>query len=356
MNINIDPSLFHMASCKIAISLVSYTEVKEMMRNVPPNDFEISYEQWVEFINTTINKITFFTQSVPTLLRDKAIKGIIKPIAFEIVKWINYHNEFKAIDVDLQTCLQWKTVGKINRLETARKLVQSENLDITTRFLLACKYCLTESLENTEGYSGPFLETLWARMSNAEKDLCTKNAREAYNSENYLISWWINRLKGSEDRSFPENSFFTDYNNADALYYFWSRMTDRSKRKDCLERVLDRCLFRNENLHFWLSKMDSEDCRRRFYVTRTRMVLLYFLEWPFQHVFMNVAKILFDYLPNVDFFSILCFIHLKVHTEVQDFEYQTLLLDFWNAATDTNKQYVRSRSCFSQVMVLMGIE
>lgn len=82
--------------------------------------------------------------SLPEMLKSKLL-CFIKPIGLQLLVWIDYlGHEFYFDEVPFK--VHWSPLGTIDRAKTAEMLVRDENIDLHTRFEIACRFCLESDI------------------------------------------------------------------------------------------------------------------------------------------------------------------------------------------------------------------
>ncbi|GFU24543.1 uncharacterized protein TNCV_2264951 [Trichonephila clavipes] len=313
------PSLQHILHVKIASIICRIPEVKASIVESRNKLHFSPSQEWTALINKKISLL-----GLPSLLQ-KRIDHLILPISLTMIEWLSYHLSILGFEDDLLNCLHWKSDGTIDELETATSLVRNENIRIDRRFNLACIYCLENDIRE-----------LWKKLYWYQQH---------YLSRNELFSltqcYWIPYLRGMRTNRY---NFYC--RNTVALKYFLKREEEPRKRYRCLKQFILQSGMKPSVVRFCLFKMAPEE-QEKIFKKYPAEVLMSFLEWPFQNLFLDVADHLWSYLPKGSFFSIMHFIHKKkIMNEWQDFDYEDLLFEFWRRSPTDFKNYVNENNEF----------
>ncbi|GFU94608.1 hypothetical protein TNCV_2984021 [Trichonephila clavipes] len=126
-------------------------------------DFE---EIWSEVIRKEMSAFC-----IPFTLQDDII-ALIKHMLREIYKWIMDHAGFFIEDIEESFKFYFNADGTVDRVKTADFVINSEELDEETRFVLACQYwsswdvlALFKNLQESER------EQILQKYSRANEDL-----------------------------------------------------------------------------------------------------------------------------------------------------------------------------------------
>ncbi|GBN75167.1 hypothetical protein AVEN_272728-1 [Araneus ventricosus] len=126
-------------------------------------DFLYVLQETVEVkIKNKISKLIF-----PETLK-RRLNLIVRPIGLQIVQWKNCMEQYigdSGENLSLLKQLCWTSAGALAYKETAQNLVRLKTIDIVDSFIIACTYCLADSLpaiweELPEEYTWHFCDNL----------------------------------------------------------------------------------------------------------------------------------------------------------------------------------------------------
>ncbi|GFS31001.1 uncharacterized protein TNIN_443922 [Trichonephila inaurata madagascariensis] len=280
-------------------------------------------KKWEDLVESKIS-----ATSLPPPLQTKLFT-VVRILTFEIDNWVKDHSGFFPFCSEFQGSLQWKSRGKIDRKKTAEVLVSNEALQRPYRYKLACLYDM-----DSESHS------LWDTMSSSEKKkLWTKNKQLPY--------WFVNDFLHSETP--PE---------AD------KEQTPLFHRKTFSEFFLSRKLKYLSNSIFWKT-MDFEDLllclsetdastREDVFKNCALHLLEYFLDWPLQNEFVDVADLLWSYLSEHNFRELLELILGRMMVGWMDYDYASLLRDFWSHSPAHYREFIKQDSIYESLVLAMN--
>ncbi|GBN01431.1 hypothetical protein AVEN_3181-1 [Araneus ventricosus] len=267
----------------------------------------------------------------------KRIMHLVRPIGSGILNWQVYHEDNfiaagEVFDLHILQQLRWTYAGAIDYRKTAEELVRLEMFDVKKRYELACFYCLEKYIpllweEVSEEYEGRFHEKMLPVLDTP------------------LTHYWACILKGEEsnlDRtlerllstplSFNQVAFKRTAlkGNRAATEYFFQKLTDEERDPSFIFDVAKAVIgvrFRNsfklhcnlpaENLSsvlcYLLSVMSPE---KQFQVFRKHSceVLICFLVWPLENLFLDIAGICWSLLPKRKYARLLSNIYKIIRT------------------------------------------
>ncbi|GFT56295.1 hypothetical protein TNCV_346251 [Trichonephila clavipes] len=130
-------SLEHLALIKLTISIQNSSEFLESIEK-----FRKSNDSTSEFPVKQFFRERLSESLIPNRLREKLL-DIIEPLSYDIKSWKKELSDFgvrKQIDICLTSS------GTIDKLETAKKFVRSEDQNVAERFALACHFWMTDDV------------------------------------------------------------------------------------------------------------------------------------------------------------------------------------------------------------------
>ncbi|GBN52140.1 hypothetical protein AVEN_1227-1, partial [Araneus ventricosus] len=277
-------------------------------------------ELWNFIEMKTVEKLSF----LPNLLNVKLSK-CIRPIHEETCQWIRDHKSllklsFAKCYLTCKSLLCWKVNGTINRMKTAKKLVQDTNIDVKTRFAIACTYFLEgEVLSLWYGNNKVNVWSIPRNGTNAAVRFWMKHLRKGYWRKN---SWkaMINRyfeipsIKRSE---IPLRiSCFFPYLSCEAKKGYFPYLDYGS-------------VCHQDDFRLCMQIMDERE-RIELFSTYPAYSLYCCLDWPFQSLFMEMAHRLWRHMNQYQFHAFLDHIVMNyILKGLVDFDYVELLKEFW---------------------------
>lgn len=294
------PSLEDITLIKIAASLWNQHDIRVLLKEFFSNSSQLhSLDElgihigrkgkWLEIGNRVSENMLRLT--MPTCFKEK-ISGYIQTIGLQIFIWIQYHLNYCDLDLDLPNELSWTPHGTIDKKKTAAALISNDSIDITTRFKLACIYCLEDDIRK-----------LWNKVPESQKELfyCKEDPYMVLQME--LVEFWGLYVNGQNDwiRSIARrrrlNHFCSPFlyafesavhsGSKAATEYFLPNVSQRKIVKAALDAVKlylepnPPKEYNTEVLCVLLSKM-SEGRQLRLFRQCPLPVLYCFLEWPWQ--------------------------------------------------------------------------
>ncbi|GFS92377.1 uncharacterized protein NPIL_540121 [Nephila pilipes] len=309
------------------------------------------FNQFMSVIRNDINHLPLPTKS------KKELFHFSEGIALEMFRWNVHHNENYNLNIIIPNNICWKPLGTLNYEETAKLLIQNSTLPVFTRFYLSCMYGLEDSIKE-----------LWNAIPIYQRSLLR--------SEMYFVYYWLNVL--TLDTSSPWNGyreirqmenltidvfrtsiyrrdiFVSDYiikkikpenklnkllitefkNTTTRIYKFFPRMS-------CMVK------FPYSDIFCWLFHKLEKKQQQKMLMKHPFPVLLCYLEWPRQELFIEMAPYMFKYLSGIHFGFLLKEIAYKV-LHFKDFDYETLFGQFGRQSLVTHKEFaIGSNSCWS---------
>ncbi|GFU09597.1 uncharacterized protein NPIL_590691 [Nephila pilipes] len=319
MNARFWPSLQLTAHVKIALGILQNIEFTEVL-----SDFR--FENVVRKLQNVHENLS--SLSLPGVMKKRTV-CIVGALVKETKKWYNCHKIFfLGENLDFWNRIRWHSHGTINRYETARSLVQDENMDIKRRFYLASEYYLEENAQN-----------LWRGMNEECRtdiisDCCTRIRSlwlEAVLSRNPLD--WLQISDIIQNDHFPvENRNFILDNPLGFLRVYRRMPTPSARYKSLLHAISSRKLHQYD-LYVCLFEMEDHELEtffNRFSTNMRVIVLKTFLHWPFQKLFLIVLERFRSQLWNISYLDLFKFILLfRFETEWLDYDYVALVKEMW---------------------------
>ncbi|KAF8796927.1 uncharacterized protein LOC129981115 isoform X1 [Argiope bruennichi] len=341
MNFNFVPSVVHMASVKVVSNLLQNSEIGKVLNDDMRmlNPLHCSRrdrrDQWELTKMKILEKLPF----LPSFISEEVGK-IIHPMHNEVMLWLNDHNLYLShlqgqfyVDYSL---FCWKTTGMIDREQTAKKIVHSENFDISHRFIIACTYFFMDeilSLWDAMQESGIRIS---GRQINSAVNLWTKLlAEENAKSMEELIKDYFNPAQIRQPRILLRlSSYFRFLPLEYRMGYFLN----------------DGFGVQADDFYLCLYQMNESECFE-FFRAKPVFVLQRFLKWPFQSVFIKLATDISRHMVFTDFKAILD--HIFNDFILEGYNYFELFKEFWNIIPDHYQSEIRKDETKFQIWKLI---
>ncbi|GBN52141.1 hypothetical protein AVEN_1228-1 [Araneus ventricosus] len=277
-------------------------------------------ELWNLIEMKTVEKLSF----LPNLLKVRLSK-CIRPIHVETCRWIRDHESLLKLSsaqcyLTCKSILCWKANGTIDRIKTAKKLVQDTNIDVKTRFAIACTYFLEgEVLSLWYGDNEVNAVRIPRNGTNAAMRFWIKHLKKGYWRKHYwkaMINGYfeIPRIRRSEiplriSSFFPYLSLKAKKAYFSSVYYFIGVHQD--------------------DFRLCMQIMDEKE-RFELFCKYPADSLYFFLQWPLQSLFMEMAHRLWSHMDKHQFHAVLDHIVMNyILKGLDDFDYVELLKEFW---------------------------
>lgn len=313
--------LQHVCLVFIIIFLWNQTDIRAL---VVKSNFSMDYlhksQEWKAIEEKIIKKVEKL--SLPKMLKQK-LSNFITPIGVQIIEWVQCH----CICFDRvffpSTKLYWTSGGTVDKKRTAEKLVKDKNLEMSSRYRLACIYCLEDEIQ-----------ILWNIMPEALKDTVSHKFP--------IIQLWLRIMKSKElGQSF--NSYKNEFEeciqlkNKVAAEYFLQKLTPSERKLSLLQKA--KTAEDPPTLCFLLSVMDQQQ-QSEIFQNNSYEILCCFLQWPLHCYFIDTARCIFSYLQNEIFENVLIGIVMKISGGYKDFNNQAMFSEFWQTSPDALKHYI----------------
>ncbi|GFV14649.1 uncharacterized protein TNCV_2586221 [Trichonephila clavipes] len=329
---NFVPSLEHLALIRVGIFIYQTPEFEKLKEKYRRNNKFVSSLP----LEKLIQKVTSNSE-VPIPIIGKLLE-IIEPLSNEIESWRTAMLDF-GIHQQLHICLT--SSGSIDRIETAKKFVRSEDQNVVQRFALACNFWLTDDVLK-----------MWNKASVDERmDMKTKlvHSKDRY--------YWIPTIDRKSVLRVKKNPEITKclkkwfewllgggetcnlYNYMKALYLQYSHVPPELNLLRAYPphklRLFITLKYETDYGRTYFSCLDYEQ-KMRILETEPRLILQDHLKWPLQFKFLEMANQAWEYLTGEDFYSLLWIINEDKMSfgrndmnRERDFDYEGLLHEFW---------------------------
>ncbi|GBN02428.1 hypothetical protein AVEN_152305-1, partial [Araneus ventricosus] len=304
---------------RVAVILCSQTDILSL-----DDAFAVEYK-----VEDNVRKF-----ELPPLLKEQ-IKYLVKPIHTEMRNWKKFHEEYLKNSYINTFCnnkgLCWTNLGTVDYQKTAEKLISCEMLDIVKRYRLACLYCLED-----------YIPVLWKKLpEKSKRSFMKKKYLLLYIRNPKLEFCWPYILKGEETKldnmldrqsgnlkTFNQIAFeYSAYiGNKAATEYFFRKLT-YGEREASLYRattaVLTRQLKREfvgdnfppekrSDTSFYLLSQINPEQQMEIFKRHPCSVLMCLLDWPWQHLFLDIAEHIWNCLTPYNYFYLLLNISRRI--------------------------------------------
>lgn len=355
MNFILKPSLEHIALVKVVVRLWNQDDIKDLISKFcfPFCGSELK-DEWPKIEDRVKEKV--IQLPLPVLLKDKTL-SFIKPIGFKILRWLKHHGDAFSY-IDLPHEFQWTPQGTIDEKKTAQMLIKDVSIDITTRYKISCIYCLENDILN-----------LWNKVpEDSKKSLYWEESEDI--NEHELVFFWTYYIKGelSQMESMIKRKLDSrcsinvyafecaaKHGNRAAVEYFLPKLTpgerDMSLIKtagcvayDTLDIFGNHCTkfiyeYYSDILCILLSLMNEEE-QMEVFENYSCQVLLCFLDFPWQILFVETAGIMWNFLSKENYGVLLCTMLTKIHKGFKDFNYEKLFGQNLQQSPESHKDFV----------------
>ncbi|GBL76244.1 hypothetical protein AVEN_40445-1 [Araneus ventricosus] len=264
----------------------------------------------------------------------KQLIDTFKPMGQQVARWKAFHegylldtNECSHLhfNVPILEKLCWTAAGTVDYPKTAEELVCSDVIDNVKRYKLACLYCLED-----------YIPQLWQELPNNKKKAFLCNEKYPLQMERLgLQSWWPYIIQGEESKldnltkSYRRDQLtFHQYafqysaakGNKNAAEYFFQKLTYEEKEASLIRTTRAVLASRNAIGNYDYGKFPKEkvsemfrsllsvitpDQKMRIFEEQPEEVLECFLHWPLQDQFSEIADLIWDFIDEGEYDSLL---------------------------------------------------
>ncbi|GBN34438.1 hypothetical protein AVEN_213976-1 [Araneus ventricosus] len=319
-------SLNEMALRRVVINLWFESDISAAVGRPRNIEFAITYGAvWGKDIIEVKERVSRLV--LPESLK-KRMMDLVRPVRTEIRKWKLFHehilNDISNEEFDMRILEQlcWTCTGAVDYRKTAVELVCLEMLDVEKRYRLACLYCLED-----------YIPVLWVELPEKYKSRFNEEIYPLPENVVHLEYYWASVLKGEEfklndilPREFVDvSSTYQSYFNYSACKgskaateYFFQKLTVEERDSalfitlcEALGRYRSLCLPGHKDekpisdvLCYLLSLMAHEQ-RMQFFKNQPSGCLMCFLDWPLAELFLDIADIIWNFLPESQYEHVL---------------------------------------------------
>ncbi|GBN72678.1 hypothetical protein AVEN_95010-1 [Araneus ventricosus] len=344
-------SLEEMALRRLAVALWNADILASIGKlQLNPNDDPVWIQEWHETFEDKMSKL-----QLPASLSKKIIP-ILKAVGSEIPKWKLFHETYlsfsnEEFSVHVLEKLCWTTAGTVDYRKTADEIVRSDVVNIAKRFQLACFYCL----EN-------YIPLFWKELHEYEEDTSPDEMPHLQLFLPYILRREEYNLGYSPLTSFPRNSFEYSafYENKTAAEYRFWRLTEEEREASLVQIAENVIRYRNDTYPFdvrrgklsdvlsYLLSLMTPEKQIQIFKELPCEVLRCFLDWPWQDLFLDIADVIWTFLPESKYDMLL----LKISESIRSsgYYFPNLIQNlFLRSPIDFRKHFVDfecRKSCF----------
>ncbi|GFT35686.1 uncharacterized protein NPIL_196731 [Nephila pilipes] len=260
---------------------------------------------------------------LPTDIQNRLVY-IVSELGFEIKIWFFSCRERilkYSINFDARKALSWRSIGIIDRFETARNLIRNENFQRRSRLYVACKYYFEEDAQR-----------LYRNMSSNDRQVIRRKWERSVSMRH-----WYRALVNNEaldwaqiSRNLTDDEFFL--RNYDGIPYYFTRLQGREIRYKCIATCLGFKLLRPFDVYFCLHQFNANEFNDVITrLTKYQMLQVFdsFLNWPLQSIFLDVVNSFKTRLDEEIFLSLIAGLLYKLECGREDYEYANIIKIFW---------------------------
>ncbi|GFT61045.1 uncharacterized protein NPIL_460381 [Nephila pilipes] len=341
MEMDFVPSLQHLALVRVAITAYYSPEITDIKEKFKNGIGSTRIHEWQPLMLKRLKKSV-----LPHIFHEKLL-GILQPISLEIESW-----EEDMLDLGIHKPLDicWKSLGTIDRVETAKRFVQSEDSNVIQRFNMACHFWMSDDVLEIWDVASVY-ERIHIEMTlMQEKKESISNETEERKPKRFktnrvgelLVKWfdWLH------EGGYPSDlHLFLD----ESLLWYDHVPPETGLVRKLPINELRSMMQQKDNTNYgrmYFSCMN--DTQQMFYFQMEPCIVLkYFLDWPLQFKFLEIAKRAWIYLTVYDFFRVLLhIIEKKILRFCSDFDYASLLQEFWKQSSEHYKTYAKKHALF----------
>ncbi|GFW29552.1 uncharacterized protein TNCV_1549631 [Trichonephila clavipes] len=288
--------------------------------------------KWEELIARKISNL-----ALSNCMKRK-LTQLIRSLSLEIDKWNNDHSDILIrTSINFQRYFCWKSEGIIDRIRTAKSLLDSGPLSIRERFNLACHYWFIRDITS-----------LWRYLSAADRyniNICSKNT---------IQQAWLEALRGTSNIRWSRLARLSMPGHLNLRSCF--HLLSRTEKVRWLKTFIRFRIIEYADVYFCLSKVRPVD-RQYVFGMFSSQVLEYFLEFPLQDDFLRVSSCMWPFMSPANYIHILnIIIYQRIIIGWEDFNYVQLLKEFWDQSPLNFKESIKEESIYQTVLSIIRSE
>ncbi|GFS91579.1 uncharacterized protein TNCV_1139901 [Trichonephila clavipes] len=277
-----------------------------------------SYSRWEELVEERIS-------SLPPILQPELL-DVIRSVSIEVDKWLKYHSQFLQNSSETARCagydFQWNSLGKIDSVRTAGALIRNERLHIEDRCILAVHYDLIDKIP-------------------IEVNVLLEIVQKYPN-----LTW-----RGCINDVWQE--FIGEYSNNARD----KKLIDVGHARISLSAVPSKEFIAYNEFRLLLARMTDDMKKQTFKKCAYKVLQLYFLDWPLQSEFLEVAEQLLPYFNNRNEFLSLIrkILFERIMLGRKDFNYINLLKELWSISPSHLKESIRNHPFYPPFLFTLNL-
>lgn len=311
MNYILVPSLQHITLVQVVAALWNQEDIRCLIKSSVSTP-SLSRPKIEDKVEDKLQQLL-----IPQPLKEKGIH-FIKPIGLQIFNWLQYHCSDLYLLVQLPAEFSWTPQGAINRKTTAEMIIKDENIDLCTRYKLACIYCLED-----------YIHKLWNIMPEYHRKYFLNQGFLNMTSQKNEVYFWSLKMKQEMLYVSYKTLFETSAldGNKVAAEFFLKKLTPR-EREQSLFNVANRVT--NSDIFIYLLSQLKEEQQIEVFKNNSSIVVQSFTHWPFQSFFIAIIESgMWKFLSKDVYPQVLQFLIQKICDGDQDWDYKKLFMEFW---------------------------
>ncbi|GFQ65974.1 uncharacterized protein TNCT_116671 [Trichonephila clavata] len=284
---------------------------------------------WEELISRKISCL-----ALPNSLKS-VLMSLMRCICIEIYQWQKDHKDiFRFQLIDFQRYFCWNSEGKIDKVKTAKSLIDDESLCITDRYNLARLYFFVSDVI-----------CLWKELPPLFKD-------EVRDSDDQKV--WFQYIEKRTDVNLNRICRTSLYNPFNLRAYF--SLLTQNEKAEWFKFYLHRKSINYEDLCVCLSLLEKTE-QELILKQYSSKILQYYLVWPLQNEFLDVLKNIWPYMSIENYTNILYFIiYERIMIGWKDCDYVDLLKELWRQTPNNFKELVKNYEIYRILLLILSYE
>ncbi|GFU35304.1 uncharacterized protein NPIL_288781 [Nephila pilipes] len=321
-------------------------QIKEKVSSIRIPIYELSFTRTTsDSTNSTKLQIHL---PLPTNIQNRLVH-IVSELGLGIKIW--FCSRMKRIlkyriNFDVRNVLSWRSIGIIDRFETARNLIRNENSQRRPRLYVACKYYFEEDAQR-----------LYRKMSSNDQQVIRRKWERSVSMRH-----WYRALENRETLDWAQISRnITNYEfflrNYDGIPYYFTKLQGRDIRYNCIATCLGFKLLRPFDVYFCLHEFQADEINNVLMrLTKYQMLQVFdsFLHWPLQSVFLDVVNSFKARLYEEIFHHLIARLLHKLGCGREDYEYANILKIFWEELPSYHSSFDKKQDTLKRVNYVLN--
>ncbi|GFY73673.1 uncharacterized protein TNIN_429141 [Trichonephila inaurata madagascariensis] len=332
-------TLQQMATVKIATYFFRAHEISDIEEKYQTHLYVLPDKKWEHVIKQKLPPPCCST----ALLNE--ITAAVRALSFEVWHWrVDHFQIFKKREERRRLFnlpLSWKSDGTIDRIRTAGILIQSQFIDLETRFTLACNYWSWHKI----------LEFSKTIPDDEYQVLVLKYHTFSTATDVQMVSRWFNFImKRNVSHSCQLWSLEFKWTSVTMFNHVFNHLPIEKRL------ALETSSVRSSHISLGRYCLMRMNVQRRLQMLQQYpyQVLRILLHWPLQSFFKDYAAVVRETLPNRSFLQLIhIIICQKILPGFREFNYVDLLRTFWRDSPIRCKDYVRGDAIFEILTVIL---